>query len=53
MLLTEAIQEIQATKRSKTFVFASIAKEMPDKLEWLKENVGHLTIQEILEARED
>jgi len=26
---------------------------MPDKLEWLKENVGHLTIQEILEARED
>ncbi|MDD5704180.1 MAG: hypothetical protein PHU23_19270 [Dehalococcoidales bacterium] len=50
MLLNEAIEELRATQRSRTFVLASKAGDMAAKLEWLKERTGNLTIQEILEA---
>lgn len=52
MILIEAIEQLRETKRSKTFVLASKARDLPDKLEWLKQG-GDITIREILEAREN
>ena len=48
MNLFEAINACRETKRSKTFILASNARDLPDKLEWLKSVLGNKPIMEIM-----
>ena len=48
MNLFEAINQAKTTKRSYTFILASTAKDLPDKLEWLKGALGDRPITEIM-----
>jgi len=46
MDLSEAIQDIQRTRRSQTFVFACRGRQLVEKLEWLKTIYGNKTMKE-------
>jgi len=47
MNLSEALIDIQTTQRSRTFAFACHARELIEKLDWLKTFYGNKTIKEL------
>lgn len=48
MTLQEAIKDIQATKRSRTFVFSCRGRELTEKLEGLKGLYGNKEMREMV-----
>ncbi len=51
MTLSEAINQARLTQRSQTFVFASKAKELVLKLEWITRYYGNHPMTELIEMR--